>query len=103
MMGPYFQQPRKKINQKAQGKKKLAGGGAYVPHSRHLVVKAKLSCAPNHMSPENGVPPGHKTKRQSALPKFRRRRPTKTALRPERAWLDKVQLLYCAVRRGCKS
>ena len=40
MMGPYFQQPRNKINQKAQGKKKLAGGGPYVPPSRHLVVKA---------------------------------------------------------------
>ena len=39
MMGPYFQQPRKKINQKAQGKNKLAGGGAYVPPTRHLVVK----------------------------------------------------------------
>ena len=30
-MGPYFQQPRKKINQKAQGEKKLAGRGGYVP------------------------------------------------------------------------
>ena len=41
MMGPYFQQPRKKINQKAQGKKELAEGGAYVPHPRHLVVNNK--------------------------------------------------------------
>ena len=40
-MGPYFQQPRKKINQKAQGKKKLAGGGPYVPPPRHLVVKGR--------------------------------------------------------------
>ena len=41
MMGPYFQQPRKKINPKAQGEKKLAGGGGgghMYPH-RHLVVK----------------------------------------------------------------
>ena len=37
MMGPYFQQPRKKINQKAQGKKKLAGEGHMYP-PRHLVV-----------------------------------------------------------------
>ena len=42
LMGPYFQQPRKKINQKAQGKKKVSEGGPYVPPPRHLVVK-KLS------------------------------------------------------------
>ena len=43
MTGPYFQQPRNKINQKAQGKKKLAGG-PYVPPPRHLVVnECKIS------------------------------------------------------------
>ena len=36
MMGPYFQQPRKKINQKAQGKKALAGGRDMYPPTRHL-------------------------------------------------------------------
>ena len=40
MMGPYFQQPRKKLNQKAQGKKNVSGGGGHMyPPSRHLVVK----------------------------------------------------------------
>ena len=39
MMRAYSRQPRKKINQKAQGKKKLAGGGPYEPLPRHLVVK----------------------------------------------------------------
>ena len=38
MMGPDFQQPRKKINQKAQGKKKLAGGWVPYVTPRHLVV-----------------------------------------------------------------
>ena len=46
-MGPYFQQPPKKINQKAQGKKKLAEGGAIcTPRPRHLVVKSMhVSCS----------------------------------------------------------
>ena len=43
MVGPYFQQLRNKINQKAQCKKKLAGGGICTP-TRHLVVKAHILC-----------------------------------------------------------
>ena len=43
MMEPYFQQPQKKINQKAQGEKKLAGGGGHMyPHPRHLVINGAL-------------------------------------------------------------
>ena len=40
IMGPYFQQRRKK-NQKAQGKKSLRGAGEYVP-PRHLVLSLKV-------------------------------------------------------------
>ena len=44
MMGPYFQQPRKKINQKAQGKKKVSGEGGICTPPRHLVVKSTKAC-----------------------------------------------------------
>ena len=50
-MGAYSRQPRKKINQKAQGKKQLAEGEGhitvtvYVPTLSHLVVKAKSNIA----------------------------------------------------------
>ena len=40
--GSIFPTASKKINQKAQGKKKLAGEGAYVP-LRHLVVKGNMA------------------------------------------------------------
>ena len=42
MMGPYFQQPRKKSIKKLRAKKKLAGARAYVPPRRHLVVKRPM-------------------------------------------------------------
>ena len=47
-MGPYFQQPRKKINQKTQGEKKLAGGHHMYPPPRHLVVKKRHSQSRTH-------------------------------------------------------
>ena len=50
--GTIFPRTSKKINQKVQGKKKLAGGGAYVPPPRHLVVTTqKISTSFRHSLP----------------------------------------------------
>ena len=83
MIGAYSRQPRKKINQKAPGKKVSEGGeGAYVPHPRHLVVKFQNrdTCVSAH------IPDGfffevrrNKVLESLRVPKTQRRRNTEPA------------------------
>ena len=56
--------------------------------------------AKSHLSRDNGVSPGHKTKRQDVSPKLCRGRPTKGALLPE--WLDSSAIRN-PVLRQCHS